>query len=211
MDDDEDDDDEYEVVGYGGRASTVTTPSRGPWNGATGGRASASAGASAGASAKKAPVGFDWNGNDGNDARGVRDGRVDDDDDANGEEEENVIFDLGRTLDAVTREKHTGEGVVEDEDDIRATPSPKTDGRRRTSTAGGTVVSPRRSPRLARRRSMDARDGGDTPGAKRQRTREEIEADEERARRDAAVLAEALGVSAEAAVEAGKAMQKTKD
>ena len=210
MDDDEDDDDEYEVVGYGGRASTVTTPSRGPWNGATGGRASASAGASAGASAKKAPVGFDWNGNDGNDARGVRDGRVDDDDDdANGEEEENVIFDLGRTLDAVTREKHTGEGVVEDEDDIRATPSPKTDGgRRRTSTAGGTVVSPRRSPRLARRRSMDARDGGDTPGAKRQRTREEIEADEERARRDAAVLAEALGVSAEAAVEAGKAMQK---
>lgn len=207
MDDDEDDDDEYEVVGYGGRASTVTTPSRGPWNGgATGGRASASAGAGANASAKRAPVGFDWNGNDGRVDGGVRDGREANDDDANGEDEENVIFDLGRTLDAVTREKHTtGEGVDEDEDedDIRATPSsPKTG---RTSTA----VSPRRSPRLARRRSVGERDGGDTPpGAKRQRTREEIEADEERARRDAAVLAEALGVSAEAAVEAGKAMQK---
>ena len=210
---DEDDDDEYEVVGYGGRASTVTTPSRGPWNGANGGRASASAGAGAGAnagasaSAKKAPVGFDWNGNDGrvydDDVNGVNDAR---EDDANGDEE-NVIFDLGRTLDAVVREKHTGEGVVEDEDDIRATPSPQTGGRR-TSTAVGTAVSPRRSPRLARRRSMGEQDGGDTPGTKRQRTREEIEADEERARRDAAVLAEALGVSAEAAVEAGKAMQK---
>lgn len=211
---DEDDEDEYEVVGYGGRASTVTTPSRGPWNGngnvGNGGRANANANASA--SAKKAPVGFDWNGNDArvydDDVNDVNDGR---EDDANGDEE-NVIFDLGRTLDAVVREKRTVEGVVEDEAEggIQATPSPKSD-RRRTSTGdgvGGTAISPRRSPRLARRRSMGEGDGGDTPGAKRQRTREEIDADEERARRDAAVLAEALGVSAEAAVETGKAMQK---
>ena len=198
MDVDEADDDEYEVVGYGGgspraAAQSLATPTR---------RASdADAARVPSTSARKAPVGFDWDEDEDDDEED--EGRAD-----AGREGRALAFDLARAVDGGGGFATRGRGVedagddavdeiIDDEDDgerVEATPP------RRAMDASARETTPRRSPRLraaAREADEASMRGAGTPSPGT-------------AARDAAVLAEALGVSVEHAAAAAKKMRASK-
>lgn len=198
MDVDEADDDEYEVVGYGGgspraAAQSLATPTR---------RASdADAARVPSTSARKAPVGFDWDEEEDDDEED--EGRADE-----GREGRALAFDLARAVDGGGGFATRGRGVedagddavdeiIDDDDDderVEATPP------RRAMDASTRETTPRRSPRLraaAREAEEASMRGAGTPSPGT-------------AARDAAVLAEALGVSVERAAAAAKKMRASK-
>ena len=196
MDVDEADDDEYEVVGYGGgspraAAQSLATPTR---------RASdADAARVPSTSARKAPVGFDWDEDEDEDEED--EGRADE-----GREGRALAFDLARAVEGggfATRGRGVEDAlddavdeIIDDDDDERVEATPP----RRAMDASALETTPRRSPRLraaAREAEEASMRGAGTPSPGT-------------AARDAAVLAEALGVSVERAAAAAKKMRASK-
>lgn len=199
--DDDDDDDEYEVVGYADdRAAHAAHASTSLHSAhATPKTTRTSASKTSSAARKAPPIGFDWHGdaskpawNDVVDDEGEGDGEGDgalarraarEDE---GEDEGVRTKDLFRAL-----EEAVGD---EDVDDIVSSPI-RGDGGSGNDRAGS--VTPRRSPRI-RRASVSASLSG-TPNAGGEDGRKRARLSEgavEREAREAALLAEALGVSA---------------
>ena len=217
--DDDDDDDEYEVVGYADDRtahaahastslhSTHTTPKT----------TRKTASKTSSAARKAPPFGFDWHGDGSKPAWG--EGEDDDEDDAgeDGERDRDYARDATRVAmrdgdDVRTKDLFgTLADAVEDVDDIEdernASPVRGGGGGRAAGDAPAESSTPRRSPRI-RRASISASLSGTPNGdAARKRARTSEGADE-REVREAALLAEALGVSTAQAEATRAAMVK---